>query len=349
EEIYMDKLKGSFLARMAGCTLGAIVEAWPISKMEEWSKECNQPFPPTDYWTDIPDPDTVRYGVSKRKEYLRYQMDGVPVDDDITYTILGLLIAEQYGTDFTVENVGQAWVKYLPVAYTAEDIALKNLKKGIPADQCGEKDNPYQLWIGAYIRSDPWGYMAPGWPEKAAQMAWTDAMLSHRRTGIYGAMYFAAVISAAFTTDDLEEALRIGLTEIPENCTLAKEIAWAIQEGKNVHDYRQAREIVDNRYQGMSGVHTVNNAVLTIFGLMIGRDDLTKVLSQTVAMGLDNDCNGATAGSIAGALSGFEKLPEHWYAGFNDKVHTYMNDCREFKISDLLNRFSKQASFIWRL
>ena len=52
-------------------------------------------------------------------------MDGVPSDDDLNYTQLGLLILEEYGPDFTVEDVGAAWVKYLPFAFTAEGVALR--------------------------------------------------------------------------------------------------------------------------------------------------------------------------------------------------------------------------------
>ena len=49
--------------------------------------------------------------------------------------------------------------------------------------------------------------MAPGYPEKAAEMAYNDAYLSHRRNGIYGEMFFSAVQSAAFTVDTAVEQL----------------------------------------------------------------------------------------------------------------------------------------------
>ena len=81
--------------------------------------------------------------------------------------------------------------------------------------QAAELENPYLNWIGADIRSDPWGYAAPGWPEKAAEIAYRDAYVSHRRNGIYAAMYFSAAISAAFTVNDPVDALKIGLEEIP--------------------------------------------------------------------------------------------------------------------------------------
>jgi ADP-ribosylglycohydrolase len=230
------------------------------------------------------------------------------------------------------------------MACTAEDIALRNLKAGIPATQAGSKDNPFCEWIGADIRSDPWGYMAPGWPEKAARMAYRDAYLSHRRQGIYGEMFFSAAIAAAFAVNDPVEALKIGLTEIPKQCTLAKDVRWALKKAPAIKDYRQARAAVDKRFKGMHGVHTNNNACLTIFGLTIGQKDFTRVIGETVAMGMDNDCTAATAGSIVGAVVGKKGIPRHWHRNFNNTVHSYLIGRKRFTITGLVNRFAKQAS-----
>lgn len=347
EDLYKEKLTGAFLARMAGCTLGAIVEFWEVDKMEEWAAHIGDAFPPVDYWSRIKDEVGIRYGKSKCLEYTRSGLNGVPVDDDITYTLLGLLIAEDYGIDFTVEDVGNAWLKYLPYACTAEDKALKNLKAGINPKDAAEIDNPYCQWIGADIRSDPFAYMAPAYPEKAAQMAYTDAYISHRRNGIYGEMFCAATQAAAFSVDNAREALEIGLTEIPSECSLYKDVKWALDAGKNIKNYKEARKAVDERFVGMDGVHTNNNACLTVFGLLIGGNDVTKVISETVAMGLDNDCTAATAGSIVGAIVGKKGVPEHWYKNFNNTVNSYLIGQEEFKIDDLVNRFTNQAKKVY--
>jgi ADP-ribosylglycohydrolase len=347
EASYLEKLEGAMLARFAGCTLGAIVEFWSIENMEKWAAHIGDAFPPVDYWSGIKDPDALRYGKSPCSAYTRNGMDGVAVDDDITYTVLGLLITEDHGIDFTVDDVAKAWLKYLPYACTAEEIALNNLKKGIPAREAADLDNPCCQWIGADIRSDPWAYIAPAYPEKAAAMAYHDAYLSHRRNGIYGEMFFSAAQSAAFAVDNAIDALQIGLSEIPSDCLLARDVRWALQEGKNIRNYKQARQAVEDKFKGMSGVHTNNNACLTIFGLMIGGNDVTKVLSETVAMGLDNDCTTATAGSIVGAIVGKNGIPAHWTKNFNNKVMTYMNDREQFQIDDLVVRFAAQARKVY--
>jgi ADP-ribosylglycohydrolase len=340
---YVDRLEGALLGRMAACTLGAPVEFWSIERMRTLAEENGDAFPPTDYWSRVPDPKQKRYQMSKREAYTQSCMKGVPVDDDIIFTLLGLLIAEDHGPEFTVDDVGKAWVKYLPYACTAEEVALNNLKKGVSASRAGEKDNPYCEWIGADIRADPWGYMAPGWPERAAAMAYTDAYISHRRQGIYGEMFFAAAIAAAFAVDDPVEALRIGLSEIPKNCALATAVRWALRVSPDVKDYKQARAAMDEKFKGMHPIHTINNACLTIWGITIGGRDFTKVIGETVAMGLDNDCTAATAGSIVGAVVGKQGIPEHWHKNFNNKIHSYLIDKRYFSISGVLNRFEKQA------
>ncbi len=340
---YADRLAGAFLGRMAGCTLGAPVEFWSVEAMRDWAAYIGDPFPPVDYWSSIKNPNDKRYGVSPCHDYTRPGLRGVPVDDDITYTILGLLLAEDYTLDFSIEDAGRGWVKYLPYACTAEEVALKNLNAGISALQAADKDNPFVQWIGADIRSDPWGYLAPGLPEKAAAMAYKDAWLSHRRNGIYGEMYFSAVIAAAFSVNCPIEALKLGLNEIPTDCMLANDVRWALEAGKGVTNHTDARRTAEERFGDMSGVHTNLNAALTIFGLMIGGDDFTRCIGETVAMGYDNDCTAATVGSIFGAAKGIGNIPEHWYKAFDNKVMTYINGHAVLEIDDLLKRFELMA------
>lgn len=344
---YEERLSGALHGRIAGCLLGALVEGYPIEDMKKWAKAFGDNFPPTDYWSKAPGlPGALHYWMSPVEDFTRGQMNHAPVDDDIMYTLVGLLAMEEYGKDFTTDDMGKIWLKYVPYGYTAEDAALKNLQAGIPGSKAAIRNNPYGQLIGADIRSDPWAYMAPGWPEKAAEFAYRDAYLTHRRNGVYGAMYFSAAESAAFCVDDPMEALKIGLTEIPSECELAKAIRWSLDEYKNIHTYEEARKVVDERYPGYNIAHTLNNACLTVFAIGIGGTDYSKVISQSVAMGLDNDCTTATAGSIVGAVVGIKQIPEHWYAPFNDTVRSYLKGIEYLKISDVLARFKKQAEII---
>lgn len=341
--VYREKLAGAFLARCAGCTLGAPVELWPIDRMQYLARQNGQAFPPVDYWHTCQPEANTRYISGRYFQYARRTMDHVPVDDDLTYTVLGLLIAERCGLEFSTEDVARLWTELLPMACTAEEVALANLKAGMTPEQAGACNNPYREWIGAGIRADPWGYLAPGNPARAAAMAYRDAFLSHRREGLYGSLFFSAAISAAFVVDNPIEAIQCGLGQIPAGSRLAEAVRWALDASESVRDHQAARQAVERRYPGMPPVHTLNNACLTVFGVAIGGTDLTRVLGETVAMGLDNDCNAATAGSLVGAVVGRSRLPEHWYAPFHNRMATYLKGHQELQIDDLLERFAASS------
>ena len=343
---FRDRLEASLLGRCAGCTLGSIVEGWSVQRMENWAEYLGDEYPLVDYWSEAEQPHQRKYQTSLREDFTPAKMNGVPTDDDINYTLLGMMIMEEYGIDFTTDELGEAWVKYLPFAFTAEGIALDNLRKGVAPMTAAVVDNPYLNWIGADIRSDPWAYAAPGYPEMAAEFAHRDSYVSHRRNGIYGAMFFSAAISAAFTVDSTVEALQIGLEEIPADCYLAQEVRWALDMAPQVKDYRDAADMCQQRYPDMGGAHAINNAVLTVWGLTVGGDDYSKVIGHTVAMGQDNDCTAATAGSIWGAVYGKAAIPKHWYKNFNNKIHTFLYHQTPFAIDDVVDRFMALAETV---
>lgn len=344
---FLDKMRGAWFGRAAGCTLGVPVESWSVEDMRELARLGRQPFPPQDYWAVHPRANVVHHNVKRIRNYLAGHITEVPVDDDLGYTQLGLLVMERYGIDFTTANVAAMWMEHLPLAWTAEEVTLKNLRAGIAPDKAGGWNNPYQEWIGADIRSDPWGYACAGWPERAAELAYRDAILSHRGNGVYGAMFFAAAIAAAFVVDDPEEALRIGLTEIPRQCRLAADLRWALRSAKRYRTWEAARAAVAKRFDGMHHVHTNNNACLTVFGLMIGRGDFTRTIGTCVAMGFDNDCTAATAGSIFGAAHGLRRIPERWWKPFGRYAASYLKGVRRFRNDEMVRRFAMLTEKVW--
>ena len=123
---------------------------------------------------------------------------------------------------------------------------------------------------------------------------------------------------------------------------------WAFSVAPHIHNYKDAVAAVTSRYQGMFEGHAVNNALYVIFGILIGGRDFTKVIGETVAMGFDNDCTGATAGSIVGAVIGKKNLPAYWYEPFQNRVECYFRSCpRYLDIDELETRFYKQAKLIY--
>ena len=320
-EDYYKRLKGAINARFAGCTLGVPVESYQIQEMEKIAKDTNTPFPPTEYWHDVINPDGIQYGVDKRSTYTLKGLNCVPVDDDVTYTVLNVLLLEKYGKDYSLDDVAQLWKDVLPYACTAEECALDELSKGVKASEVAN-NNPFIEWIGAAIRADAFGYVFAGRPHLAAIASYNDAYLTHRRNGIYGEMFLAASIAAAFTANDVLSALKVGSNYIPKNSRLKKHLDWAF--GMEVANFKEARSLLDERFKGMHPVHTINNMCAIVFAAKLGENDFDKTISTIVAMGLDNDCNGASLGSILGAILTIDNIPSKWYANFNDALHTYI-------------------------
>ena len=48
----------------------------------------------------------AHYITGKNIDLTKNHMDAVPPDDDTIYTLLGLLLMEEYGMDFTHEDIG---------------------------------------------------------------------------------------------------------------------------------------------------------------------------------------------------------------------------------------------------
>lgn len=352
-EEYPGRLRGAFYGRMAGCTLGAALEFAPIADAKAWAEHFGDAFPLQDYWSEVKEPQRRHYIVGRKTDLTKSGMDAVPPDDDTIYTLLGLLLMEQYGPDFTQEDMARIWTRYLPLGdedipggrgcYWGERILLKNLLAGMPVAEAGIAGNPNLQNIAAWTRSDSYGYVCPGWPEKAAELAYRDASINHRRNGVYGSMFMAAVIAAAFATDDPLEAVRIGLSEIPRDCLFAEGVRWALEQ--RAENYQEAADAVWQRYDGMFNGSALTNALHVVMGLQIGRKDFTRTIGETVAMSGDNDCTGATAGSILGAVIGLDQIPEHWIRPFGGRMHIYLKEQPEYlQLEDVCRRFEALAN-----
>lgn len=331
KDIYLKALQGRFI----GCLIGVPVENYSIEKMQRLAKEGNQEFPIKDFWKVIDRENDIQYGVSPRYKFSLDNINQVEVDDDITYTVLNLLLLEKYGFNYSKENVGELWLDLLPYACTAEEVALNNLKKGLPIDEIKTNKDMVEL-IGAAIRCDIFGYVYPNNPQKAYDLAFNDCDLTHEKDGVLGGQLISAVISCAFHHDNPYLAFLEGLEYLPKESNLYKELKIANDHIDEINTYIDAREYVDKRYKDMDCVHIVNNLVCLLFGLYLGQNSFIDTISNVISIGLDNDCTGATAGSIAAIC--FDDVPNYLTSKIGDKVLTYLNGYECCSLYDLANR-----------
>ena len=231
----------------------------------------------------------------------------IPLD----YTLLGLGVLETYGFDFETAQVARHWMQHLPIleTHTAERAAYRNLVLGLAPPATAAWRNPYREWIGAQIRADVWGYVSPGSPARAAELAYRDASLSHTGNGIYGELWVAALLACAFVTNDAPAAVKVALGQVPARSRFAEAVREVVALHADGSSWVAARDHMRERLGGYHWMHAIGNAAVVAAALLWGDGNFERTLGLAVQAGLDTDCNGATVGSVFGAMHGTALLP----------------------------------------
>lgn len=338
-----DRIGGGWIGRIAGCLLGKPMESVSRAGIKAILQSSAQ-WPPREYITaqGVPDEIIARFPFNRtaRLHSLRETIVCMPEDDDINYTMLALYVVETAGENFTTDDVATAWLRMLPAlrVFTAERVAYQNLLDYKTPPETARFRNPYREWIGAQIRADLFGWIAPGDPRRAAELAWRDAQLSHVKNGIYGEMFVAAMVAAAFVTDDVGEVVSAGLGVIPAASRLAEAIRFARGLPQQAADFDQALDRAYERYDRYHWVHTINNAVGVVLALLYAGGDYEKGIGYAVMAGWDTDCNGATVGSILGTMGGRRAIPAAWTAPLRDRVRSSLQGFDNSSIEQLIQR-----------
>ena len=339
-----DKIYGAWLGRICGCMLGKSVEGVRTNDLVPFLKETkNYPMYRYICRKDLQNIDLTKYKFNFAGRVYADEIDGMPVDDDTNYVVLAQKIIEKYGRAFTPYDVSKAWLTYQGKdAYcTAERVAFCNFIKGYTPPQSAIYKNPYREWIGAQIRGDYFGYINPGDPRLAAEMAWRDASISHVKNGIYGEMFIAAMLAIAATTNSIEKIITLGLAEIPQTSRLYESIMLILDSYKSGVSEQDCFKMIHEKYDEHSGhdwCHTISNAMIVVASLLYGEGDFSKSICMAVETGFDTDCNGATVGSILGMANGKETISEAWSAPISNKLHTSIFGVGTVNISDCVKK-----------
>lgn len=344
-----DKLYGAWLGRCIGCAVGQPVEGWSRADIKKWCEGADA-YPLSGYI-----PTHSRAEEAGMKFFIdactTEHIDGMPSDDDIRFTVLGLDMMKKIGTGFDSWDVGSHWLSMLPLRFvcTAETQSYLNfanldcngpwkVKPDNAAELARESAlylNPYREWIGAQIRIDAYGYVSAGNPAKAARLAYEDAAFSHVKNGIYGAMFFSAFIAAAFSSDTIKEAAETALSFVPMKSRLYETLKRAIQIGESAKEEEDLLESVLKVGEKYNWVHTINNAAICTAVLIYTSGVIEEAVPLAVMAGLDTDCNGATVGSICGAFSGACKLPDSLKTPLRDTLFSELPGYHPIAISEL--------------
>ena len=350
-DVLTDKIRGAWLGRICGCLLGKTVEGIRTNELIPFLQETgNYPMHRYILSTDATEEVCAKYTYNLRSRCFADAIDCAPSDDDTNYTVLAQVLIDRHTRDYTPYGVAYTWMDYQPKhAYcTAERVAFCNFVNGYMPPNSAEYQNPYREWIGAQIRGDYFGYINPGNPELAAEMAWRDASVSHVKNGIYGEMFVAAMLACAAETDSIEDIIRGGLAQIPTTSRLYEAITnviAAVKNGVSQADWFAGLYQRWDEHNVHDWCHTISNAEIVVASLLYGAGDYGKSICMAVETGFDTDCNGATVGSILGMRGGCATVGDVWTAPIHGKLKTTIFGVGTVTIEDVVKHTMEHIVF----
>ncbi len=184
-EEYFDRVKGCYLGKNIGGTLGAPFECYRgVYNIEGFMQDVSCPIP----------------------------------NDDVDLQLVWLAAAEREGRAIDSLVLADYWNTYVSAVISEYGTGKNNFNAGILPPLSGHMRNVNRDSNGAWIRTEIWACLCAGNPALAATYAYYDACVDHSGEGVYSAVFTAAVESAAFFEKNVNALLEIGLSYLPEVC-----------------------------------------------------------------------------------------------------------------------------------
>ncbi len=342
------RIETAFLSAVCGCILGKPVEVDPTLQELRQAAEAVGQWPLRDYISEA-----VLEKLGRRcpgwEDTVQGKIHYVAPDDDINYTILGMLILEEKGPAFTRDDLARLWLSNLPALWTwgpERTVLIKGALHSLdpdtsePADQWAEWWNPNEEACGAAIRVDAYGYACAGRPALAAELAWKDSSFTHRRTGIYGSMFIAAAIATAFVADRPLDIFETALKFVPRRSRFYEIVSDCFFLVAKASNWLEGYESIHSKY-GQYGHCTLYQECGLLINSARFAEDIGDAFCKQVAQGCDTDCFGEIIGSIMGAWFGPGHLEERWLAPFQDDLRTSLGNFYDHSLSSVARRMSR--------
>lgn len=247
----------------------------------------------------------------------KFLPDGARSDDDNDFELTHLYFMDKENTlKLPYERIVEIWKANMNSGiWVANKNARDLMDKGIipPATGSVENNKAASYNLSGQFCTEAYGMISPGMPETASDLGIYYAHIAVSGEPIQAAQFWTTLISLnMFSNEPLETVIKNALQAVDTASTMVDVVNDAIETyHNNPNDWISARQtiyrkwVLDRKWNGNS---SPSNGAMVILALLYGNGDFYKTLQYAMAMGLDADCNAATAGAVTGVKIGFNKI-----------------------------------------
>ncbi len=297
-ETLKDKIAGGWAGKMVGVTYGAPTEFRAQGVIYD---------------------DSIKWKPSDIK--------GSMWQDDIYVQLTFLMSMDKYGIDAPSKKYQEMFAKAGYPLWHANMQARKNYYDSIFAPLSGSPEyNIHADDIDFQIEADYIGFMCPGMPKTASDIADKIGHIMNYGDGVYGGIFVAALYSEAFFESDILKIIEKALRSLPSESDYYKIIRDVITlHGNYPSDWRSAWKELEVKWGDVDicgagssfNIDAKLNGAYIVMGLLYGEGDPEKTLEISTRCGQDSDCNPSNAMAVLGVIKGFSKLPKDMQDGVN--------------------------------
>lgn len=290
-DILKDKIAGGWAGKMAGVTYGGPTEFRAQGKTYE---------------------DPITWQPSDIK--------GSMTQDDIYVQLTFLMAMDKYGVDAPSKKFQELFAKAGYHLWHANMQSRKNFHDSIFAPLSGAPEyNIHADDIDFQIEADYIGFICPGMPRTALEIADKIGRIMNYGDGIYGGVFVAALYAEAFFESDINLIIEKALLSIPGESDYYKIVKDVIKlHNQYPDDWRASWKELENKWGdvdicGAGSTFNIDaklNGAYIVMGLLYGEGDPMRTLEVSTRCGQDSDCNPSNALAVIGVIKGFSGLPE---------------------------------------
>ena len=251
---------------------------------------------------------------------MRDIMDPNIPNDDLDIQLLWLEMLEEKGPYFDSFDMALKWEKQCWYPFGEYGVFLKNFERRIAPPYSGKFNNQYFFeGMGWPIRSEIWGMINPGRPQKACEMAEMDGSLDHYGNSVWAEMFLAALESMAYFESDILILIENSLEYVKEDCKFKSCIEMVMESYKRGMSFEKIVRNIQMDYSHPDFTNSVQNLGYTVLALLFCENDMEKAVTLALRCGYDTDCTCATAGAVIGIINGYKSIPEDIKELLHDK------------------------------